>query len=101
MTARYIEEHYSTPHHAFIKEADWTLAIYPKDNKTMTVSRNGVYKTIDIAECSDCVYRLTSTAIFAKGGASGLFTFIDDAMYNNFQDAFAWKILNWIFEHGK
>ena len=97
MTRGYQERQYNMQAREFEKVADWTFAVYPGDNEHLTVSRNGVVKTVRVEDCSEFVYSLKCTKVLARGGASGLFEFIDKELYNDEFTCFAWKVLRHCF----
>lgn len=68
----------------------------------MTVTKNGISKTISIEDCGgEYVYKLMKSRIKARGGASGLFEFIDRALYERFMECHAWRILDYIIDEMK
>lgn len=87
----------------YVESVDtFTFAIYPGNNEIMTVTKNGVSKTVFIEDCgSEYVYKLMKSRVKARGGASGLFEFIDRALFEKFMDCYAWRILNYIIDEMK
>lgn len=77
--------------------ANWSFTIYPGNNCALTVCRNGVVKSVQVKENPRYVFRLLKTRIEGIGGATGIFKYIDDALFNNFCADFAWKILKHCF----
>lgn len=97
MTRRYEETTYNRETKQFEHVADWSFTVYPGDNKHITVSRDGVVKTVRVVTDSDFVYKLQKAHVRAKGGATELFDFIDKALYEKFMDTMAWKVLKHCF----
>lgn len=100
MTRRYSEKHYDLETRDFKVEAEWSFTTYPGDNKTFTVCRNGIVKSINVVDDPEYSYKLTKNKVIAKDGAAGVFKFVDDALYNGFMECLAWKILNHCFKYG-
>jgi hypothetical protein len=68
----------------------------------MTVTKNGISKTVAIEDCgSEFVYKLQKTKVKARDGASGLFEYIDRALYEHFMECRAWRILDYIADDMK
>jgi hypothetical protein len=79
----------------------YTFSIYPRDNEAFTVCKNGVTKTVRVVDDAEYTYKLMKTQIKAKGGAEGLYRYVDDALFNHFMECNAWKILNHVIENMK
>lgn len=97
MTRRYEETTYNLERKQREHVADWSFTVYPEDNNHITVSRDGVVKTVRVITDSEFVYKLQKTQIKANGGAVGLFEFIDKALFENFMSTMAWKVLRYCF----
>lgn len=97
MTRRYEETTYNREEKQIEHIADWSFTVYPEDNYHITVSRNGVVKTVKVITDSEFVYKLQKTQIKARGGAKGLFEFIDKALFEDFMASLAWKVLRHCF----
>lgn len=97
MTRSYIENRFNpdTKQSDFV--AKWSFSVYPGVNNCMTVCRNGVAKTVKVSDDDLNVYKLQKTQVKAIGAASGLFKFLDDALFNGFAECLAWKVLNHCF----
>ena len=97
------ENGYTSIYRYYIQSVDtFTFSIYPGDNNIMTVTKNGISKTVSIEDCgSEYVYKLMKSRIKANHGASGLFDFIDRALYEKFMDCHAWRILDYIMDEMK
>lgn len=72
MTRRYEETIYNRETKQFEHVADWSFTVYLGDNNHITVSRDGVVKTVRVIADSEFVYKLQKTQVRAKGGATGL-----------------------------
>ena len=72
----------------------YSFTIYPGDNCIMTVSRDGITKTVKIEDCHENVYKLEKGKIKAHNGAKGLFEFIDDCLFEDFATCLAYQILD-------
>ena len=79
----------------------YTIAIYPGDNNVITVSRDGIAKTVKVVNDLEFTYKLQKTQVKAKNAAYGLYKFIDDCLYNHFMECSAWKILDYIIDDMK
>lgn len=88
---------------SYIESIDkFTFSIYPGNNNLLTVTKNGNTKTAYIEDCgSEYVFKLMKSRIKAMGGASGLFEYIDRALFEKFMDCYAWRILNYIMDEMK
>ena len=80
---------------------EFSFAVYPGDNEHFTVTKNGIYKTVKITCDPSYVYKLQKSKISARGGALGLFEYIDKCLFENFCECHAWKILDFIIESTK
>lgn len=100
MTRCYTESHYNGNTKQWETAASWSFTIYPHDDTIFTVCRNGVVKSMNVID-STYIYHLNANIIYAKKGAFGLFGFVDNALYERFQECLAWRILHWIFEYGE
>lgn len=72
----------------------YSFSIYPGDNSIMTISRDGITKTVKIEDCSENVYKLERGRIKAHNGAKGLFEFLDDCLFEDFATCLAYQILD-------
>lgn len=77
--------------------AKWGFMVYPGDNNHLSVSRNGIVKTVYVEESTEFVFKLLKTKIKAIGGASGIFNQLDNWLYEDFCNSFAWKVLRHCF----
>ena len=73
--------------------ARWSFSTYPGNNSILTVSRNGVTKTVEVRERMGFTYRLMRDHVEADGGAEGLFRFLDDCLFHRCMEVLAWKVL--------
>ena len=97
MTRSYEERHFNMNGREWIVDAVWSFATYPGDNEHFTVTRNGESKTILVENDVSFVIGLRKTKILASGGAHGLFNFIDNALFEDFNAVWAWKALKHAF----
>lgn len=74
----------------------YTIAVYPGNDNAITVTCDGITKTVKVVNDLEFTYKLQKTQIKAKGAAPGLFKFIDESLYNNFGACLAWKIIDHI-----
>lgn len=72
----------------------YSFTIYPGNNGIMTVSRDGITKTVKIEDCPENVYKLEKGRIKAHNGAKGLFEFLDDWLFEDFATCLAYQILD-------
>lgn len=79
----------------------YTIAVYPGNDNAITVTCDGMTKTVKIVNDLEFTYKLQKTQIKAKNAAPGLFKFIDDCLYNHFMECSAWKILDYIMDDMK
>lgn len=87
---------------SYIASVDkFSFAICPGDNEHFTVAKNGIYKTVKITSDPSFVYKLQKSKISARGGAIGLFEYIDKCLFENFCECHAWKILDFIIDNTK
>lgn len=97
MTRNYDETRYNLDAKVFELVARWSFTVYPKDNEHITVSRDGVAKTILVEECGEYLVSLRKSKVLAIGGASGLFNFLDKELYEDEFSCWAWKTLRHCF----
>jgi hypothetical protein len=97
MTRRYEEEHYNRKTDKMEHTADWSFTIYPGDNNHLTVSRDGVTKTVKVVPDIEFVYKLQKTQVRAIGGAEGLYNFLDRELFECSTSCMAWKVLRHCF----
>lgn len=85
---------------SYVESVDtFTFATYPGNNNLLTVTKNGVSKTVYIEDCGgEYVYKLMKTKIKARHGASGIYDFMDKALFEKFMDCHAWRILDYIMD---
>ena len=76
----------------------YTIAIYPGNNDIITITRDGIYKTVKVVECSDYCFKLQKTQIKAIGGATGLFEFIDKHLSEKFAERWAYQIMDHVID---
>lgn len=88
---------------SYVESVDtFTFSVYPGNNNLLTVTKNGTSKTVTIEDCrGEYVYKLTKSRIKSIGGASGLFEFIDRALFENFMACHAWRILDYVMDEMK
>ena len=98
MTSRFERMCYNTITKQEESKGFYTIAIYPQDKNHLTISHGEKYATIKIIDDSDYVFKLQKTQIRARGGAAGLFTFIDDCLSEKFGESWAWKIIDYVLK---
>ena len=97
MTRSYKERHFDMNAHEWIIDAVWSFATYAGDNEHFTVTRNGESKTVLVENDCSFTIGLRNAKILASGGAYGLFQFIDNALFEDFNTSWAWKALKHAF----
>lgn len=97
MTRSYEERHFDMNSREWNVDAVWSFATYAGDNEHFTVTRNGETKTVLVENDYSFTVGLRKTKILASGGAHGLFEFIDNALFEDFNTAWAWKTLKHAF----
>lgn len=75
--------------------ARWTVETTAAD--LLTISRDGVRKTVKIVPDSAFAYSLKKTYIRAAGGAEGLYKTLDRWAAEDFPAALLLKVLRWAF----
>ena len=76
----------------------YSYAVYPGDNAALTVTREGITKTVKVSECSAYVYSLKKRDIRAIGGAHKLWEYIDKCFAEHFCECYAYKIMDWAID---
>lgn len=97
MTRSYEERHFDMQSREWIVDAIWSFAVYTGDNEHFTVTRNGEAKTVFVEDDISFAVGLRKAKILSSGGAHGLFNFIDNALFEDFNTSWAWKTLKHAF----
>lgn len=98
MTRRFERMVYNTETKQMDSMGFYTIAIYPQDKNHITISHGDKYATIKIVDDPKYVFKLQKTQIRARGGASGLFNFIDDCLTEKFGESWAWRIIDHVLK---
>lgn len=75
--------------------------VYPGNNRSFTVSDGETVKTVSVRNVRGYVFNLTKSGISARGGAVGLYKYVDKCLFEHFCACFAWRILNHVLTIGE
>ena len=84
-----------------VRAENWSFSVYPGDTKSFTVSNGRSTKTVNVQDCTNYTYKASGKRLYAKGGAYGLYKFIDDCLFNQFMECKAWEVLDFVMKSGK
>ncbi len=75
----------------------WTFSCTTENSLTVCKDGNEV-KTIRVIHDANYVYHLSPHAIYANGGARGLYEWLDKSIAEEFADCNAFEVLHYIIE---
>lgn len=101
MTRRFERKSYDPKTGNFEHLYTYIIAVYPHDDTVITVTRDGQHKTVKVVNSYEYAYKLQKGQIKAKGGATGLYNFIDDCLSEGFGEVMAYKVLDHIIDNMK
>lgn len=83
----------------------WHIHVPPLDNIHLFIIREelgaGAAKSVIVEDCYDYIYSVLKTKVKARGGNMGLFKFLDDSLFKDPLDGFAWNCIKTIWKTTK